>query len=58
MPLIEILSKSVLHFDSSICAAILSRQGAGALCDGSQQVSDSGFGIPDDETQLICGGCY
>lgn len=35
-----------------------SRQRVGALCDGTQQVSDSRVGIFDDETQLICGGCY
>lgn len=41
----------------SIFTSFGSRQGAGALCDGSEQVSDSGLGIPDDETQLNCGGC-
>ncbi len=35
-----------------------SRQGAGALCDGSEQVGDSGPGVPDDEAQLISGGCH
>ena len=34
-----------------------SRQGAGALCDGSQQVSHPGVGVPDDETQFNGGGC-
>lgn len=26
------------------------------MCDGSQQVSDSGFGLLDDEAQPVCGG--
>ena len=33
-----------------------SRQSAGALRDGSQQISHSGLGVPDDETQLVGGG--
>lgn len=37
---------------------LCSRQGAGALCDGSQQVGDSGPGIPDDEAQPDSSGCY
>lgn len=40
------------------CAALFYRQGVGALCDGTEQVSDSGVGLFDDETQLICCGCH
>lgn len=42
----------------SVFTSFCCRQGAGALCDGSEQVSDSGPGLPDDEAQLICGGCH
>lgn len=34
------------------------RQGAGALCDGSEQVGGSGLGVPDDGTRLDRGGRY
>lgn len=41
---------------TSISALLHSRQSAGPLCDGSQQVSHSGSGLPDDEAQPLCGG--
>lgn len=49
-----ILKNKHVSFSASFC----SRQGSGALCDGSEQVGHSGLGVPDDETQLDSGWCY
>lgn len=55
------LDKRLVYFtvsNKSICPNLLcARQGSGALCDGSQQVSGSGLGLPDDEAEPNGGGC-
>ncbi len=57
------VSERKFHFwmflmKASIVTSFCSRPGAGSLCDGPEQVSHSGLGISDDETRLICCGCY
>lgn len=51
------LNASAACLQLIISLLLHSRQRAGALRDGSQQVSDPGVGIFDDGAQLICGGC-